>query len=319
MCSNFSGSQHMCFLKIFVDILLHWFVFKVWFGWWLFLNVWPDVYGQLFWQEIQVYFGVLIVNILNKLIRMSLLSYIKVALWLSMTYSWTALVRHRPPEWVEIKPWKILEHRSKRTFGENVQVGGTHTPSFVCYSSFLLSITFLLNYQDLPYWTPRNKKNMLSTFIFSWEYKYWNMLSIQSLTHPCWSLPYRVAWAPDLPLGWTGRWGERRRQRCYSSLAPEAGKAQKVESRPAAFHNLKLNANVVSNLSNIHQHNELTYCKYVCSKSHRTLTWQILFHLAKCCLYFTAMLQLLTCQLAYQWEHLVKYELQCTSSCNKLT
>lgn len=165
----------------------------------------------------------------------------------------------------------------------------------------------------------KEQKNMLSTFIFSWEYKYWNMLSIQSLTHPCWSLPYRVAWAPDLPLGWTGRWGERRRQCCYSSLAPEAGKAQKVESRPAAFHNLKLNANVVSNLSNIHQHNELTYCKYVCSKSHRTLTWQILFHLAKCCLYFTAMLQLLTCQLAYQWEHLVKYELQCTSSCNKLT
>lgn len=62
-----------------------------------------------------------------------------------MTYLWTVLVWHRLSEWVEIKPWRILQHRNK-TVGENV--------------SFLLNFTFLLNYQDLAYsssvtkWSP---------------------------------------------------------------------------------------------------------------------------------------------------------------------
>lgn len=57
-------------------------------------------------------------------------------------------------------------------------------------------------------------------------------------THLCWNLPYRVASAPGLPLDCMVRLGERMRQCCCSSLAPEAERAQKVESRPAAYQNL---------------------------------------------------------------------------------
>lgn len=73
------------------------------------------------------------------------------------------------------------------------------------------------------------------TFIFCQKYMYCNMLSILSLTHPCWSLPYGVAYTPGLPLGWRGRCKERKTQCCYSSPAPEAGRNQKAESRPATF------------------------------------------------------------------------------------